>query len=401
MVPRPRRAQRRFGWGTLIAVALIMAAGGFVVGTRSEDILAVVKGSQNITAVSRLDFSSLQDVYDKLRQEFDGKLDATALINGAKKGLVDAAGDPYTVYFTDTEASDYLDALDGRFSGIGAELDKKDGALLVVSTLDGSPARKAGLLAKDAIVKVNDEETTGWSIDKAVSKIRGEEGTTVKLTIVRHNQLKEFSIVRAKIINPSVKYEISADNIGYVRLSRFADTDTAHLMKAAATEFHDKKVRGVVLDLRGNGGGYLKAAQEVASLWLDEGQMIVEERRGDTTTDALRAEGGALLKGVPTVVLIDSGSASASEILAGALHDHHVAQLVGVKSFGKGSVQQIVEIDSGGQLKVTIAKWFTPAGVNISKEGIKPDVSVTLSDSDIAKGHDRQKEKAFEILLAK
>jgi carboxyl-terminal processing protease len=337
----------------------------------------------------------VQQVYDKLRDQFDGKLETQKLIDGAKKGLVDAAGDPYTVYFTNDEAKKFKNDLDGKFSGIGAELGKKDDALQVVSTIDESPARKAGLQAGDVIVKVNDDDTNGWSIDQAVSKIRGDRGTTVKLTIARSQQLKEFSIVRDDIVNPSVNSSIIADNIGYMRISRFAD-DTAGLAKQGAADFKAKGVKGVILDMRGNGGGYLTAAQAVSSLWLKQGDLIVEERGNES--DKLTANGSPVLAGVPTVVLIDGGSASASEITAGALHDHNAAKLVGVKSFGKGSVQQIIDLTSGGQLKVTVAKWFTPNGVNISKEGIKPDTEVTASDDDLSAGRDPQKDKAIELL---
>lgn len=241
-------------WMTIV-IALLTGVVGFVVGTRSEGLLVWLSTSQNKDMATNLDFSSVQEVYDKLRDQFDGKIDANKLIDGAKKGLVEAAGDPYTVYFTDAEAKSFLDTLDGKFSGIGAELDKRDNNLVVVSTLDDSPARKAGVLAKDIIVKVNGEDTSTWSIDKAVSEIRGPKGTTVKLSVVRNQQLKEISIVRDDIINPSVKYEVTADNYGYLRISRFADTDTSTLAKKAADEFKAKGVKGIVLDLRGDGGG--------------------------------------------------------------------------------------------------------------------------------------------------
>lgn len=395
--PRPARAKRQFGLGTLLGAVLITAAAAFVLGTRSQDLFMWLSTSQNKDMASQLDLSTVQGVYDKLRLQYDGKLDTQALIDGAKKGMVAATGDPYTVYFTDAEAQEFMNDLDGKFSGIGAELDMKQNLLTIVSTIDDSPARKAGLLPGDIIMKINDEDSTHWSIEKAVSTIRGEKGTTVKLTIIRKQHAKQFSIVRDEIINPSVRYEIT-NGIGYLRISRFSDKDTTRLATEAAQAFKKKNVKGVVVDVRGNGGGYLTAAQEVASLWLPTGKVIVEERRGSDVTETLKSSGDAPLAGVPTVVLIDGGSASASEILAGALHDQKAAQLVGVKSFGKGSVQQLVDIDSGGELKVTIAKWFTPAGVNISKEGIKPDVNVVMTDKDVAADRDVQKQKAFELL---
>lgn len=394
--PRQAKQKRQVGLGTLFGVVFIVAVIAFVAGTRTENVFSWFGGSkQNQDLPNQLDFSSVQQVYDKLRLNFDGDLDEQKLINGAKKGLVDAAGDPYTVYFTDEEAAKFKNELDGKFSGIGAELGKKDGTLTVISTIDDSPARKAGLLAGDLIVKVNGEDTTNWSIEQAVSKIRGDKGTTVKLTVVRAQQLKEFSIVRADIVNPSVNSSVLPQNIGYLRVSRFAE-DTESLAKQAAADFKAKNVKGIILDLRGNGGGYVNAATALSSLWLKQGDVVVDEKGNQSDREV--ANGNNILNGIPTIVLIDGGSASASEITAGALHDHNAARLVGVKSFGKGSVQQILDLTSGGQLKVTIAKWFTPDGINISKEGIKPDVEVKVTDEDLGANRDPQKDKAIELL---
>lgn len=396
---RFKKPKKQFGSGTLAAIAVIVAVTAFVAGARSEGVFAWIGGQgQNKDLPGQLDFSSVQQVYDKLKGEFDGPLDQQKLIDGAKKGLADAAGDPYTVYFTNEEAKEFQSNLDGKFTGIGAELDKKDGALIVRSTLDDSPAKKAGLQSNDIIAKVNDQDTSKWSIDQAVSNIRGDKGTTVKLTIVRGQEVKEVPIVRDNIVNPSVKTEMLADDVGYIRISRFAD-DTSRLVQDAAASFKSKNVRGVIVDVRGNGGGYLNAAQQVASLWLKQGEVIVQERRGDTVTDTLKATNSSpIMQGIKTVILVDEASASASEILAGALHDYDAATLVGKKTFGKGSVQQLLDISSGGQLKVTIAKWFTPKGVNISKEGIKPDVEVVVSPEDIAAKRDTQRDKAIELL---
>jgi carboxyl-terminal processing protease len=388
--------KKRFALTTVIAIILVTALTSFILGTRANDIMAWAGSGQNRDLASDLDFSGVEEVYDKLREKYDGKLDPAALIEGAKKGLVEATGDPYTSYFSQEEAKAFMSDLEGSFSGIGAELDKREGQLLVVSTLDDSPARKSGLQANDQIVKVNDQDTTDWSIDEAVSQIRGEKGTTVKLTVVRSQEIKDFSIIRDAIVAPSVKWEITNDNVGYLRISRFAESSTTELATKAAREFKDKNVKGVVLDLRGNGGGYLKAAQDIASLWLDD-KVIVEER-GDGKSDKLRSGGNPILGGMPTVVLVDGGSASASEIVAGALHDNDAAQLVGVKTFGKGSVQELVDLPGGAALKVTIAKWFTPTGKNITEEGIEPEIKVELSNDDLANKRDPQKDRAFELL---
>jgi carboxyl-terminal processing protease len=398
-LPRPQKKVRTVKLSTVILVGIIIASTAFIAGMRANDVVVALGNSQNKNAPSSLNFSSVQTVYDQLRQKYDGKLDVQKLIDGAKKGMVEATGDPYTVYFTDSEAKQFFGDLEGKFTGIGAELDKRNNQLVITSTLDDSPARKAGLLAGDAIVKVNDEDTSTWSIEQAVSKIRGDKGTTVKLGIVRDGKLQEFSIARDEIVTPSVTYSVDSDNIGYLRISRFAESDTTTLAAKAAQEFKDKGVKGVVLDLRGNGGGYLTAAQDVASLWLGGDKTIVQERRDTVVQDTLRSNNSTPpLVGIPTVVLVDGGSASASEIVAGALRDNNAAKLVGVKTFGKGSVQDLLPLSSGGELKVTIAKWYTPSGKNINKEGIKPDVEIKIGDDDLKNSRDPQKDKAYEFV---
>ncbi len=396
-VPRPVKKGRTVKLGTVILISVIIAVVGFVGGMRASDLIVAFGNSQNKGTPSELNLSSVQDVYAKLREKYDGKLDVQKLIDGAKRGMVEATGDPYTVYFTDDEAKQFFGDLEGKFSGIGAELDRRNDQLVIAATIDGSPARKAGLLPGDAIVKVNDEDSSAWSIEKAVSKIRGDKGTTVKLGIVRDNKLQEVSIVRDEIVTPSVTYNIDDDKIGYIRISRFAEGDTSKLAAQAAQEFKSKGVKGIVLDLRGNGGGYLTAAQEVSSLWLKD-KVIVQERRDGITQETLKSGSNPVLEGVPTTVLVDAGSASASEIVAGALKDNGAAQLIGVKTFGKGSVQDIVSLGSGGELKVTIAKWYTPNGKNINKEGIEPDVKVEISDDDLKANRDPQKDRAYSIV---
>jgi carboxyl-terminal processing protease len=384
-----------------IGIAVIVGAIGFIIGTRADEIKARFDGFKNLSTsnTGHLDLNSVQQTYDALSENFDGELNAKKLIEGAKRGLVDAAGDPYTTYFSDEEAKQFKDDLEGQFSGIGAELDKKDNRIFVRSTIDDSPAKAAGLQSGDFIVKVNEQETTGWSIDKAVTNIRGEKGTTVKLTVLRNeSELKEFSIVRDIITNPSVKTEITPENIGIMRISRFGESDTFNLVRKAAQEFKDKNVKGVIVDLRGNGGGYLDPAIDIAGVWLND-KVVTTERRGGKVIDTLKTENNAILEGVETIVLVDGSSASASEILAGALRDHKAAKLVGEKTFGKGSVQTFEDLAGGGQLKVTIAKWYTPNGINIHKEGIKPDVEVKVSEGDVSAGVDKQKDRAKELIL--
>lgn len=378
----------------VLLIVAIVGSVAFVGGNRFDELLARVQGRPQTS--SALDFRSLNDVYSVLRDKFHGELNEQELLNGAKRGLVAAAGDPYTSFFTDKEANEFTADLEGSFQGIGAELGKRNDQLVVISTLDESPAKKIGMLANDVIIQVNGNDTTGWSVEKAVSKIRGEKGTTVKITVLRGEQIKEFSITREAITNPSVKSEITADNIGILRIARFGDTDTVSLSMKAAESFRSAGVHGVVLDLRGNGGGYISTAQSIASLWLEDKVVVTE--RGTIGTETLRSNNSAPLKGIKTIVLVDGGSASASEIVAGALSDHGAATLVGQKTFGKGSAQTLQTLKSGGQLKVTVAKWYTPNGKNIDKEGIEPPVKVALSADDVNANRDPQKDKALELL---
>lgn len=344
---------------------------------------------------SNLDYTSVEQVYDTLRRDFDGKLDSKKLLDGLKSGLVSAAGDTYTEYLTKEEAKEFDEQLNGTFSGIGAELSKDEkGNLTVISPISGFPAEKAGVKPKDIIVEIDGNTTNGMSVNDAVSKIRGPVGTKVKLRVVRGtSEDLSFEIVREQITTPSVESKTLDGNIGYLKISRFSE-DTLALATKAASEFKQAKVKGVILDLRNDPGGLLDVSVGVSNLWLEKGKNILQEKRDEVVIKSYTSKGTPVLNGVPTVVLINEGSASASEIVAGALHDNNVAKLIGVKSFGKGSVQQLEKLPDGGVLKVTIARWFTPAGININKEGIKPDVEVKLSDEDAKAKRDPQLDAA-------
>ncbi len=388
--------QKKVSFGVL-ALAILLA---FVAGNRFQTVgdyfFAPYTNKGNQTLSQNIDFASVEKVYDLLKQKYDGKLDMQKLQDGLNKGLVDAAGDPYTVYMSEKEATEFQDDLNGTFSGIGAELGKRNDNLVVISPITDSPAQKAGLRSGDVIVKINGEETTNLSVDTAVNKIRGEAGTDVKLGLIRGDTPLELTITRAQITVPSVKSEILEGNIGYLQITRFSD-DTASLANTAAQEFKSKNVKGIVLDVRNDGGGLLDAAVKVAGLWLDN-KVVVAEKQDGRTTSELRTGNNPPLAGIPTTMLINEGSASASEILAGALHDHGVAKLIGKKSFGKGSVQELIDLPNGGKLKVTVARWYTPKGKNIDKEGIKPDIEVELSTDDANNNRDPQKDRARKEL---
>ena len=338
-----------------------------------------------------LDYKAVEQVYDSLRANYDGQLDSTKLLDGLKEGLAKSTGDPYTQYFNPKAAKDFKEQLTGTFTGIGAELSKDttNNVIVVVSPIAGFPADKAGLRPKDVIAEIDGKSAYDMSIADAVSKIRGEKGTTVKLKVIRVNKQQiDLSIVRDEITIPSVTSKVLDGNIGYIKIVRFSE-DTATLTTETAAKFKEQNVKGVVLDLRSDPGGLLDAAVAVSSLWLNN-QTVLTERRGGEVIRTYTSTGIPTLKGIPTIVLIDAGSASASEITAGALRDNKAATLVGVKSFGKGSVQQIVNFNDDSFLKVTIARWYTPDGKNIDKEGINPDKEVKRTDDDYKTGNDPQ-----------
>jgi len=343
-----------------------------------------------------LDYSSVEDVYDKLRAQYNGELDEDKLLDGLKSGLVGASGDPYTVYLDAKSAKEFEESLNGEFDGIGAEIATKENQLQVVAPLPDTPAEKAGLRPGDPIIAINGKDTAGMTTELAVSKIRGKKGTTVKITIVRDEKPIELEITRSRIVVEDASGEILANDIGYIELRTFGDSSGAQV-KRIAEGFASKGIKKVILDLRNNSGGLLNQAVDVSSIWLN-GEVVVEERGLNSDKEILRADRDGILQGTQLVILINGGSASASEIVAGALHDHGVAKLVGEKTFGKGSVQTLEDLPNGGQLKVTIARWFTPKGVNINKDGIKPDQKVELTDDDFDKDRDPQLDAAKKAL---
>jgi len=391
---RIRGEQVRRVPASVMALAFVFIAGlGYIAGTFHMQIIGAVAPVFGIKVeTGSLNLSSVQDTYRTLKDHYDGTIDDDKLIEGANKGLVEAIGDQYTIYMNKSESEAFNNELTGNIGGgIGVELGLRSDVVTVVRILKDNPAEKVGLVNGDAILKINDESTEGMSTNDAATKIRGESGTTVKLTILRGSDTKEFTLTRAVINNPSVYTSVDY-GIGVMTISRF-DDQTGSLARAAAADFKSKGVKGVVLDLRGNGGGYVTAAQEVASLWLDK-KIVVSERKNGTVVDELMTSSNPVLGGIPTVVLVNGSSASASEIVAGALHDYKVAKLVGTKTFGKGSVQQLITLPSGAELKVTIARWYTPNGSNISQQGIAPDTTVGIEAADITAGRDPQLDAA-------
>jgi carboxyl-terminal processing protease len=387
---------------TVVAILSVFSL-GLNIGNGSLS-LSSIKGAptkaNNLPA--KIDYSSVTNVYNSLKANYDGTVSETELLDGLKHGLAKATNDPYTVFFTAKEAKDFNDQLNNSFAGIGARLSRDaDKNLTVAESIAGFPAAKAGLKAKDIIVAINGQDPTDLTLDDAISKIRGPAGSTVKLKIVRDkSQQIDISITREVIALPTVTTEIKDGNIGYMRITGFGD-DTTQLAQKAAQDFASKKVSGIILDLRNNPGGLLNSAVDISSLWLPQGKTVLQEKRGSVVQDTYQSRGGNILSGIPTVVLMNGGSASASEITAGALHDNGAARIIGEKSYGKGVVQQLINFKDGSQLKVTVASWYRPNGQNINKKGIEPDDKVTISDAEAKAMTDTQLQAAQTYLMKK
>lgn len=384
----------------LLLVGLIIAIVSFVAGMRLDAIagaFAPMFGGSAKTAGSSgsLDLGSVQETYRALKAHYDGELDEEQLILGASRGLVEAAGDEHTA-FLDPEAVKELEmSLSGSIGGgIGAEIGLRNQQPTVIRPLPNTPAAKSGLLAGDVVLSVNDVDVTGMAVDEVVQKIRGDIGTTVKLVVWRGEEKKEFSIVRQEITSPPVEASVDGE-IGILAVHRFNE-ETGPLARAEAEKFLSQGVKKVILDLRYNLGGEVSAAQALAGLWLDR-QVILTHRRGELITQTDKSTGTPILGDMKTTILINGSSASASEIIAGALKEYGKATLVGEKTYGKGSVQAVLRLGGGAQLKVTESRWYTPKGKNIDKEGIAPDVEVKLTPDDVNANRDLQLEKAKEL----
>ncbi len=348
---------------------------------------------------SSFDYSQVDTVYRALRENYDGTLSKQQVLDGLKHGLAQSTKDPYTQFFTAKEANEFNNDLQGTITGIGAQLElDQENNVVVVAPITGSPAEAAGIRAKDIILAVDGKTTSGMTATEAVLKIRGEKGTKVNLTIIRDKKERlDLTITRDTIHVPSVTSKILEGNIGYMQVSQFSD-DTDELAAKAAQSFKDAGVSSIVLDLRDNPGGEVTSAVGLCSLWLKQGDVVVQQKRGTTVTDISRASGNPILKDMKTTVLINAGSASASEITALALRDQKGAKLVGEKSYGKGVVQQLVPFKDGSSLKVTIGKWYSPKGTNIDKTGITPDVVAALSPEDSKAQNDTQLKAATDSL---
>jgi carboxyl-terminal processing protease len=401
---------KRIG-GILLIVIIFTATfvGGFYYGRGNNGGLAAnrqiafsqdaVNANLGTSSSQAIDFNLYWEVWDSLKSNFvdQTKVKDQDLFYGSLKGMAQAAGDPYTVFLDPQDAKTFSNDLAGTFEGIGAEVGMRNDIITVIAPLDGTPAKKAGLLAGDKIYAVDGKATLGLTIDQAVNEIRGPQGTTVTLTIIRgKDKPKDFKIMRSVIVVKSVTTELRPDGIFVIRVSNFND-DTEGLFNQAVSTAVLKKPKGIILDLRNNPGGYLDTAVAMASEWVKAGPVVAEQF-GNNRRNEYPSNGSGRLADFPTVVLVNGGSASASEILAGALRDYKKATLVGEKTFGKGSVQTLDNLSDGAVLKVTVAKWLTPAGDFINEKGITPSIVVPLTQSDLDKNLDPQFTKAVQLL---
>lgn len=387
--------EKRISLGNAIIMSAVLAVVGVLIGINWNSWFSGFAPYLGIEAETN-DWSALNEVYDKLTGTYNGDVDRTTLIEGAKKGMADALGDRYTVYMTAEESSDFYDDLHGNVgSGIGIEMGERDGYVRVLRTLPDNPARKAGILAGDIIYKVDDEEVYMLSTDEISKKVRGEAGTEVTVTVVRDGKEKSFTMKRETINNVSAYVDYDGST-AIVTVTRF-DNDTGTMVQGFANKFADKGIKKVILDLRGNGGGYVAAAGDLLSLWIDGDTYLVQKSKHYGDSSSKTSNSKALLKDMKTIVLVNGSTASASEIVAGALQDYGKATIVGETTYGKGVVQNLFDLSNGTSLKVTTAEWHTPKDRSINKEGIKPDVEVERSYEDINAMRDPQMDKAKSL----
>lgn len=393
-----------------VAGSVLLIAGAFFAGTYVgfakrpyiERVTSVTGKEAPLDTLGSTDFEPFWKVWKIIDEKYPGadKVTAQARVYGAISGLVNSLEDPYSVYFPPEESKDFEEAVNGSFEGVGMEVGLKDKIITVIAPLKDSPAEKAGIKAGDILLKIDGLNTNDMTVDKAIKLIRGKAGTAVKLSLYRDGDEKprDVEIVRAVITIPTLETEMRSDGVYVIRLYNFGPT-SASQMANALIDFNSRGGTKLVIDLRNNPGGYLDAAVNIASLFLPEGEVIVTEDFGENgKPKSYRSKGFELFdtKTQKVAVLIDRGSASASEIVAGALREHKIAPLIGETTYGKGSVQEVVEVTKDTTLKLTIAKWLTPNGVSISEEGLKPDIEMEVTAEDLEADRDPVLERAVE-----
>ncbi len=385
------RKGSRIGLGIVLIMAVF--TGGFMLG--SSRPATPVRAQETTQAGGDL-FKPFWETWDLLHRNYVGSIDDNALMEGALNGMMNTLGDKYTNYFDPTFYKSFREEEGGKFGGIGATLkqDDKAGGLVIVSTMAGTPARAAGLKAGDKLVQVNGKDITALTQNQVIGQVRGDPGTKVTIGILRNKELITLTLVRAEIIIPDVTTRMYAGNIGYISLSEFGDHASRDFAQGLRS-LNANKLKGLIVDLRGNPGGYLTAAVDITSHFVSKGNVLIERSR--ESEDNFPVNGKPLAPTVPLIVLIDAGSASASELVSGALQDYGRAKLLGVQSFGKGSVQIIQGLSNGGAAHITVARWYTPKGRTIQDVGLTPDILVPW-DVELYPDRDLQLEQAILVL---
>lgn len=387
---------------------VVFSAGAyFGVKNRSEiEKVTSIANKEPKQVVTDADFEPFWKAWNLINEKYPQSTGVSdqERVWGAISGMVASLNDPYTTFFPPEENKSFNEQISGEFGGVGMEVGIKDKVLTVIAPLKGTPAYNAGIKSGDKILKINDTTTSDLTIDKAINLIRGEKGTVVNLTIFREGEkdTRKIAVTRDIISSPTINTEKRADGVFVIRLYTF-NANSSELFRGALREFVESGSSKLVLDLRGNPGGYLESAIDMASWFLPIGKPVVLEDFGSKTEQKVyRSKGYDIFTdNLKFVILVDGGSASASEILSGALQEHKKAILVGEKTYGKGSVQELVGLTSNTSIKITIATWLTPNGVSISKQGLTPDVVVPFTREDFEKARDPQMDKAVELLLKK
>jgi carboxyl-terminal processing protease len=400
-------AHPAFFWivASLVALGALGGAGfyGYTLGTEQPKTI-LVKGVSNLEndPSVKADFGTFWQAWKLLRDEHlkGASLEEKNLVYGAIDGLVDSLDDPNTVFFPPEDGKKFEEDVRGNFGGIGAEIGIRNDQLVIIAPLKDSPAEKAGIKSGDKIIKIDGEPTDDIKVNDAVKKIRGEIGTKVTLTIHRADweKTKDFVITRGQIVVPTIEHKMLEGEVAYIRVRSFNE-NAPQMFFEAAKELLGKGINGVILDVRDDPGGFLEVAVDIAGWFMPKGSVVaVQEFRDPSQKRTFKTVGPGFMGQVPIVVLINQGSASASEILAGALRDNLNAKLVGEKTFGKGTVQELKRLRDGSSIKLTISHWLLPKGDLIEKNGIKPDYEVKISEEDAKAGKDPQLEKAQQII---
>lgn len=382
-----------------IVLIYLAFSGGFILAKRGVNP-KIIPGSLINTDVAKpanVDFSLFWDAWSKTHKEFFGKTNDQQMVYGAINGALGTLNDPYTVFLDPELNKKFREEIAGQFDGIGAELSARNGHLVVIAPLEGTPAAKAGIMAGDYVDAINGQKTDALTVDQAVDLIRGPKGTGVTLTITRNGTAKDYKIERDTIVVKSVSYsykDVNGKKVAILKINQFGD-DTVPLVNQFADDCVQKKCQNIIIDLRNNPGGYLDGAIDVGSLFIKNGVIVKEVEKSGAVKDYTTTQ-QAKLAGKSVVVLINGGSASAAEILAGAISDHSAGILMGEKSFGKGSVQSVEDLQNGAALKVTVAKWETPNGTAIDKVGITPKIEVKMTEDDINNNRDPQLDAALQ-----